>query len=332
MSKETGGKNIVICCDGTLAKYESRDKNTNVVKLYETLAADGPEQISFYDPGVGTYSPLRNSLWRRLEAGIESISGSGVPGKVAEAYKYLMDHYEEGDTLFLFGYSWGAHTVRDLAGLVYSCGLLASGSDNLIPYAMDFYYRRESKKNTDICVQFRHTFSRQCKVYFIGAWDTVASVGWLWWRRYFRNAVLNPDVTFAFQALAVDERGAHFRPSLWNEVKIPEGQVIEQVWFPGYHGGTGGQNADPWISDIPLFWMLTNAEQRGLKLTGTWQVGLNPEPVNGNTKRSDKWACRLLARSRRVPDDAKIHRRVFDWLEGTDYKPPNLPAHHEVVG
>ena len=324
-------RNIVICCDGTLAKYESRDKNTNVVKLYERLAADGPEQISFYDPGVGTYSPLRNSLWRRLEAGIESISGSGVPGKVAEAYKYLMDHYEEGDRVFLFGYSRGAHTVRDLAGLIYSCGLLTSGSDNLIPYAIDFYYRQESEKNTNICAQFRHTFSRQCKVYFIGAWDTVASVGWLWWRRYFRNAVLNPEVSFAYQALAVDERRAHFRPSILNEGSIPEGQIIEQVWFAGYHGDIGGQNADARISDIPLLWMLASAEQRGLKLAGTWQVGINPEPVSGNPQKSDKWAYRFLAKRRHIPDDAKIHQSVFDRMEGTGYKPVNLPARYEVI-
>ena len=50
-------KNIVICCDGTRGKYESKDKNTNVVRLFERLIPDGPSQISYYDPGAGTYSP-----------------------------------------------------------------------------------------------------------------------------------------------------------------------------------------------------------------------------------------------------------------------------------
>ena len=52
-------KNIVVCCDGTRGKYEAEDKNTNVVRLFERLGKDGADQISYYDPGVGTYSPLR---------------------------------------------------------------------------------------------------------------------------------------------------------------------------------------------------------------------------------------------------------------------------------
>ena len=51
---------IVVCCDGTRGKYDAPDKNTNVVRLFERLGPDGPDQISYYDPGVGTHSPLRN--------------------------------------------------------------------------------------------------------------------------------------------------------------------------------------------------------------------------------------------------------------------------------
>ena len=46
-------KRIVICCDGTRGKYDAPDKNTNIVRLFERLGPDGPEQISYYDPGVG---------------------------------------------------------------------------------------------------------------------------------------------------------------------------------------------------------------------------------------------------------------------------------------
>ena len=69
-------KNIVICCDGTRNKYDTPDKNTNVVKLFERLAPDGPEQISFYDPGVGNYNPLQSGLGHRIKAAVESASGS----------------------------------------------------------------------------------------------------------------------------------------------------------------------------------------------------------------------------------------------------------------
>ena len=49
-------KNIVVCCDGTRAKYDAPEKNTNVVRLFERLGQDGPNQVSYYDPGVGTRS------------------------------------------------------------------------------------------------------------------------------------------------------------------------------------------------------------------------------------------------------------------------------------
>ena len=45
-------KNIVICCDGTRGKYESEDKNTNVVRLFERLIQDGPAQISYCDQAL----------------------------------------------------------------------------------------------------------------------------------------------------------------------------------------------------------------------------------------------------------------------------------------
>ena len=44
-------KNIVICCDGTSNEFSA--ENSNVVKLYQTLAGD-PAQIAYYHPGVGT--------------------------------------------------------------------------------------------------------------------------------------------------------------------------------------------------------------------------------------------------------------------------------------
>ncbi|PYY18912.1 MAG: hypothetical protein DMG60_06535 [Acidobacteria bacterium] len=43
--------NIVICCDGTGNEFS--DQNSNVVKLYSTLAID-KNQRGYYLPGVGT--------------------------------------------------------------------------------------------------------------------------------------------------------------------------------------------------------------------------------------------------------------------------------------
>ena len=260
-------KRIVICCDGTRGKYDAPDKNTNIVRLFERLGPDGPEQISYYDPGVGTHSPLRNGTIGLLDMLVASASGMGITseglnGNVREAYRYLMACYEPTDQVYLFGYSRGAHTVRVLAGMLHKCGLLTRGSENLVPYMTSIY---RSKGNDDIAGGFRRSFSRKCKPHFIGVWDTVASIGWVK-RKQFSNNRLNHDVVHGYQALALDERRRHFRVSQWDETNLPAGQTIEQVWFPGCHGDVGGQESDRRISDITLEWMLRHAEDEGLKL------------------------------------------------------------------
>ena len=190
-------KNIVVCCDGTRAEYGESNDNTNVVRLFERLGSDGEGQVSYYDPGVGTYSPLRGAIRRGLDKMAMAISGSGVDTNVQEAYRYLMDNYQQGDRLYLFGYSRVAHTVRALAGMLHKCGLLTKGSHNLIPYAAKAY----RGKDDEIARSFKGNFSRECRPHLIGVWDTVAATGWLCWRKYFSNHRLNSDVTYGYQAL-----------------------------------------------------------------------------------------------------------------------------------
>ena len=314
-------KNIVICCDGTRGKYGADEKNTNVVRMFERLNTDGEHQISYYDPGVGTYNPQRNRIKRWIRAGIESAFGEGVRRNIGEAYKYLMDHYEQGDRVFLFGYSRGAYTARALAGLLHKCGLLTRGSDNLIPYAMEVYQAEDTAENRRIAASFKRSLSRDCRPYFIGVWDTVASMGWLWQRRYFRNARLNEDVKYAYQALSVDEKRRHFRPSIWEEENLPEGQVIEQVWFSGCHCDIGGQDADRRLADIPLEWMLGNAEAVGLNLRADWKDGLAPDPAQGEIKESWKpwWGPpeeRIIPKSSKI--DPSVRQRQADLPKAGD--------------
>ena len=173
--------NTVVCCDGTNAQYDDEDENSNVVRLFERLGKDGEIQISFYDPGVGTYSRLPCAVLRWLHNVIMAVCGVGIRTNIEEAYKYLMDHYQPGDKVYLFGYSRGAYRVRKLADMLHRCGLLTKGSNNLIPYMSKIY----NGKDDAVASSFKRTFSRECKPHFIGVWDTVASTGWLWWRDYF---------------------------------------------------------------------------------------------------------------------------------------------------
>ncbi len=319
-------KNIVICCDGTGAEH-SRN-STNVVKLYQRVVRDS-DQIAFYDPGVGTFSFLGREAGRRVGILLGKAFGAGLQQNVEDAYRYLMDRYEAGDRVFLFGFSRGAFTVRALAGMLHKCGLLQKGSNNLIPYATKIYNRRD---NHDIAAGFKETYCHECKPYFIGVWDTVGSMGWFWGRKFF-DTVLNEDVTYGYQAVSIDERRRHFPVSLWNESRRSERQIIEQVWFPGFHSDVGGSHPDPRISDISLKWMLENARDKGLRLRNGWEDSLNPDPL-GAIQESRRGMWRVWRPvQRRIPESAKIHSSVPRRMEnsGNPYSPSNLPAKYQVV-
>src|SRR5438270_6716114 len=117
------GKNIVICCDGTNNEFGSN--NTNVVRLVQVLNRSPKEQIIYYDPGVGTFPEpgfvTRIGKWFSEIMGL--AFGVGLTRKIGEAYSFLMDQYEAGDTIFLFGFSRGAYTARALAGVLFQFGL-----------------------------------------------------------------------------------------------------------------------------------------------------------------------------------------------------------------
>src|SRR5207253_9393522 len=93
------------------------------------------------------------------------------------AYQFLMRTYEPEDRIYVFGFSRGAYTARALCGMLHVVGLLSSGNEALIPYAIRMLKRRSI--DFAVLADFKKTFSRECKVHFIGVWDTVSSVGWI---------------------------------------------------------------------------------------------------------------------------------------------------------
>ena len=130
-------RNIIVCCDGT--NNEFGPENTNVVRLVEILERDA--QLVYYDPGVGTLP--EPGIWSKIGGMISQIGGlafgAGLPWKVEEAYTYLMNYWERGDRVFLFGFSRGAYSARVLAGMLHAIGVLPRGSENMVPYAMRLF-------------------------------------------------------------------------------------------------------------------------------------------------------------------------------------------------
>lgn len=327
-------KNIVICCDGTGNEYS--ENNTNVVETY-AICKKTPGQIVFYDPGVGTggweymdgKQPGENSI-RALK---DKTTGKGLQKNVNDAYGYLMETYEAGDKIYLFGFSRGAFTVRSLAGMLYKVGLLPADNDNLIPYAAKLY---NIEGNIEMAHGFRDTFSRHCPVHFIGVWDTVASLvmnaGVRW-----HSGALNPEVSNGFHAVSIDEKRKDFPPSLWldDPAHLTANQTVEQVWFAGVHSDVGGWYHERGLANTSLHWMLENAKAKGLKID---QAKLDTYIANPHDKihnsRTGLWLVRGT-HVRQIPLGAKVHSSVFRRKKNASakYKPKNLltPSKYEVV-
>lgn len=69
------------------------------------------------------------------------------------------------------------------------------------------------------------------------------------WR--FTNNNIAKEVENAFQALALDEPRAAFRPALWERIHGNQTN-LKQVWFPGSHSNVGGGWHDQQIATITL--------------------------------------------------------------------------------
>jgi uncharacterized protein (DUF2235 family) len=181
-------KNLVVCCDGT--NNEFGPENTNVVRLIQVLDRDPARQRLCYDPGVGTLPEpgafTRVQKWLSKVFGL--AFGAGLSWKVGEAYTYLMDLWEPGDRVYLFGFSRGAYTARVLAGLLYNLGLLPRGNPNLVPYVLrlNAAVRDGGAGYWKLCDDFRWTFAREVRegdderrfpVHFLGVWRIFNSSG-----------------------------------------------------------------------------------------------------------------------------------------------------------
>ncbi len=319
-------KNIAICCDGT--GNEFGQNNTNVVETYLALDKD-ESQIAYYDPGVGTGGWEYNEERGQLRAMGDRATGHGLQKNVEDAYRFLANHYQEDDRVYLFGFSRGAFTVRSLAGMIFKCGLLRAGLDNLIEYASKIY---NTENNEGVADGFLDAFGRRCPIHCIGVWDTVESLVMNAGKR-FHDAALDPEVSFGYHALAIDERREDFLPSPWDESRAIEGQTIEQVWFAGVHSDVGGWYDDRGLSNVSLHWMLGKALSCGLRLAMPTDERLQPNP-HGKGHRSDTGFWRIRGRgAREIPEGARIHGSVIARMDhpANAYRPENLPERFVVV-
>ncbi|HEY8693279.1 MAG TPA: DUF2235 domain-containing protein [Chloroflexota bacterium] len=344
-------RRLVVCCDGTWNTPDEKDEGidtcSNVTKLALGVAARDPrgtEQLVFYDNGVGT-SALDH--WRG------GLFGIGLSRKVQDAYVFLVQNYEPGDEIFLFGFSRGAYTVRSTAGFIRNSGLLKRAYLGKLADAYELYRDRSDATHPRAVESrlFRKSFAHEIRIKFIGVWDTVGALGVpdlptipaISARWKFHDVTLSSYVDNAFQALAVDERRKPFEPTLWQqEVPAPAQQALEQVWFSGVHTNVGGGYRDSGLSDLALQWMIAKAEICGLAVEG---IDAYPNPL-GKLRDSMTWYYRLFGDGLRpitaqrldeqgkptITNESVAATAKVRWDQDPGYRPPNLGAYLERGG
>jgi uncharacterized protein (DUF2235 family) len=357
-------KNIVVLIDGTGNEIEADE--SSVLRLAHMLVNDRARQVFYYDPGVGTQGAPATDLMSRQEL-IKLLGlgiGTGVYEKIGNAYRFVVDAYEAGDQLFLFGFSRGAYIARALAGLIGKIGILQRGRDNLVPYVVKLY---ADPRNLTLTRSFSETFcDREAEIAFLGLWDTVKSVFRFEPRGPELTSVVlprtfaNPAVRIVRHAVALDERRRFYRTNLWSEDREARANTdVKQVWFAGVHSDIGGgyPTTDSGLAHPPLSWILREAKLQGLEIdsaceqliltaleqaTNTLHRSLGgwwwwPEVVPklsrcGPTGKRRAALYIPFGEARFVPDGAFLHQSVVDRVNaGIGYSPRNLPARYSVA-
>ena len=295
-------KRLAVFLDGT---WNSVNSNTNVWRMRALCAAksqDGKPQLVYYEIGVNGF--------------LGGVFGQGLDDNIRLAYEWLVENYNDGDEIFIFGFSRGAFTARALAGLVAIDGVLKAGS----PIGVSELFERYRKGNEETIWKLKEIeasgdksklteqerwllkYSQPANVKVIGVWDTVGSVGLAAGNiqgisrsqfDYLQTGLRLP-IQNGYHALAIDEHRPDFAPTLWDirHPKDPNAPIapprpmsgVEQRWFVGAHANVGGGYETDLLNQAPLRWMMKKAESHGLSFRS--EVNLDGDAVTAPTTDS----------------------------------------------
>lgn len=309
-------RNLLFFADGTWQSADNKNQS-NVIKLFSSLAgnntvgaANAREQERSYpgadgsNPHVAKYINGVGSDTNALAAAAGGVLGLGLITNVLRGYTYLSRQYQPGDAIFLAGFSRGAYTVRTLASLVRTMGLLdwkalalnpVASDDRGYGYASAAWYawqqRRPSAPDVLGSIQslitetserwrgagFAPIYTAPVPIHAVAVWDTVGSLGipasaigagHRVDALQFVDTVLGDGIARAFHAVATDEQRGDFTPTLWTA-----DARVKQVAFPGAHADVGGgypaststcDESD--LSDLSALWMAAQLRGEGVEI------------------------------------------------------------------
>jgi len=321
-------KRLIVCCDGTWNNPEQEDNGlpapTNVFKLSNSIAPEGPDGIDqqvYYHPGVGGEGGLLRPI-------VGGAFGVGISRHICSAYSWLANNYQEGDELYLYGFSRGAFTARSLAGfinrgLLNLSGLSSKEAWERVHFAYDHGYRKGVAKLKDLQKPGWTFFDDPAgtPIRFLGVWDTVGALGipddleilnffddkskW-----EFFDTTLNNHVQTARHAMAIDEIRSSFSVTRWEN--SDSHADCREVWFPGVHCDVGGGYGQCDLSNGALLWMMAESEKAGLAFREGVKQSIKANPL-GIMHNSFKGAFKALrCRPRSIAAICEENSRLFD--------------------
>ncbi len=243
---------------------------------------------------------------------------------VVEAYEFLVDRWEPGDRLFIFGSGRGAYCARALTHLLGTVGILR-GPDlaqwkaaDLTKYVLSAYAVPRTPRSTSdwrrvgrLAAHLSGRSDIAVDVDFLGLWDTVAVPGLP--RPGTPDPLLN--VIAARHAVAIDGGYGPFDVQHLS----PAGDGVEEVWFRGAHSDVaGGQSACTPLSQIALDWVLDGAVHAGAVLQTSNRLAPSAEDALAGSAHTVSF--------RRVPADAVVHASVESYLRAHPSYWRRLPA------
>lgn len=236
---EAMSKNIVVFSDGTgqVGGLKPEQRLSNIYKLYRACRVDPQndinpaEQIAFYDPGLGTDEGTSGwfkwSRWAKKLLG--SATGRGIGHNIADCYEFIINHWEAGDRIWIFGFSRGAYTARCVANVLSLCGVPTQDADGkrltrfrrctraIADEAVHQVYEHgaghplaefESERD-ELARRFRERYASDsdgvpnASPYFIGVFDTVAALGAKGWKRTGIFAIFGLAIVALCSVLAI---------------------------------------------------------------------------------------------------------------------------------
>lgn len=298
-------KKLVLCFDGSRG-YSEPENSTHAHRLFDLLD-DRPDQVAWYHPGLG---PDHAKRLRFRKAALADARAA-----IAEAYRFLIDRWEPGDRIYLFGIGRGGYCAQTLTRLLSTVGVLPE----LMDYVLGAYAlprtgrtRQDWMRVTQVASQLEQQREIPVPIRFLGLWDAVGIPGCK--RRSMPDPM--PNVEFGRHAVAIDGRPGE-------RLMGSASERIEEVWFRGAHCDvTGGRGACEPLAEISFDWMLDGAIGAGLMIPAERMQSV-PGPGQFDALAETAHTISI----RKLPEDAAVHSSVAWYLREHPQYCKRLPVH-----